>query len=67
MLDLKTVEFKEQLAGLINNCGLPLILVDFVLKEFSQEVQLVLNRTLQMQREEKVKNDDLSNDNEESN
>lgn len=41
-------EFKQNLASLINNCGLPSVLVESVLQNYLNEISMVVRRQYQL-------------------
>lgn len=57
MFDLKVIELKELLIKDINNSGVPLVVIDYVLGEIKDTVKATLASELIKQKEEKDKLD----------
>lgn len=51
-LTISYEEFKQNLASLINNCGLPFVLVESVLQNYLNEISTVVKRQYQLEKTE---------------
>lgn len=60
-------EFKEDFANLINNCNLPICMIEIILENYLQEIKIMSKKQYELdkkQYEESIKNKKENKDNE---